>query len=102
MERSPRSDKRSATFSRSTAWTQSKVACDHPGLVRLQAADEMPGQGEVAQLLDLLHGLLHITFPDVPDSRAGDCPHAVGRLTLAHAQECDGVDIPQCGLGGPI
>src|SRR4051812_39369362 len=69
-----------------------KMAGNDPCFVGLDPADEVPGDRQILQFLDLAECLLQVTLTDIPDTCLGNCTDAVGRLTLAHAQECDGVD----------
>ncbi len=64
-----------------------EVFCDGPGLVRLDGADEMPGQRQVGQLGLLVQRLLQIVLAEIALA-GGEClANGSGWLGLADGQQ---------------
>ena len=69
------------------------------GLVRLQAADEMPVQRQGAQFVHLCQSLLEIVFTEIRDAGRGGRPYRFGRLGLGNRDQGDGGGIAPGRLG---
>jgi hypothetical protein len=76
---------------------------DHPGLVALEAADEVPGErgaGRIAdQRVDLGRHLLGVVLADLMHPGATGGGHRLGRLQLRHRHQLDRPRIAPGGLG---
>ena len=66
---------------------------DCAGLVRLNRADEMPGQGEVGETGLFLQGLLQIVLAEIAQAGAIGFANGLGRLGLADRQQADRIRI---------
>ena len=63
--------------------------CHVAGLVRLQLADEMPGERQVPQRLELGERFLDVVLAELPLTGRGGGAHGPGRLLLAHREQGD-------------
>ncbi len=70
-----------------------EVLGDGPGLVALDAADEVPFDGLVFELLDLLQGLLQIALAEALLSRRHRLPYFLGAAGLAHREQLHGAGV---------
>ncbi len=69
------------------------------GLVGLDAADEVPLQVQVGELVHLGQSFLQIVFTEIRD--AGGCgqAHRFGRLGLGNGDQSDRIGVPAGGNG---
>ena len=77
-----------------------EVLGDGPGLVGLDAPDEVPLDGQVLKLRLLLHGLLDITLAEGPLAGGEGGAHGRRRLELAHRDQPHGRLRAACGTRG--
>src|SRR5690242_9926782 len=77
-----------------------EVLGDRPGLVSLELADEVPGQLEPLQCLDLGQGLLEIALPEVLDALPRSATYQINGVRLADGEQCDRIDTAPGVLAG--
>ena len=85
------------------------VECVHPGemlrngarLVRLHAADEVPGEAPLLQCGNLRQPLLQVALAEVLEAAISGRGEQFGGLPLADREECDRVRTPPGRSGGP-
>ncbi len=70
------------------------------GLVRLQLADEMPGERPPAQGVDLRDGLLDVVLSELRLTERGQGAHGFHRLLLADREQADIRGVPAGTPGG--
>ena len=70
-----------------------------PGLIGLNAADEMPTQRQVGEQVQLGQSFLKIVFPEIRDAGGGGDPYGFGSLRLGDSDQSDRGRVSSCGYG---
>ena len=73
---------------------------DRACFVRLDAADEMPGEIQICEQILLRQRLLQVIFAEIRDAGGGGHPHRFGTLGLGHRDQSDRFGVPPGGHGG--
>ncbi|MNT05544.1 hypothetical protein D3C72_1401660 [compost metagenome] len=63
---------------------------DRASLVRLNGADEVPGQGQVGQFGLFIQGFLQVVLANIAHPGGKGFTHGSGGFGLAHRQQADG------------
>ncbi|MNF90444.1 hypothetical protein D3C84_730090 [compost metagenome] len=77
-----------------------KVLGNCTSLVRLNGADEVPGQGQVGQFALFVQGFLQVVLTDIADPGGEGFAHGSGGFGLAHGQQLDGRRLAPGGQRG--
>ena len=70
------------------------------GFVGLDAADEMPNQLQIGELIHFGQSLLQIVFAEIRDAGGGGLAYRFGSLSLGNGNQSDRIGVPPGGNGG--